>query len=200
MVVGCDLDVLDIFRLNSKTSQIELFVELISDVDGGLEVGIDEGVGYQIIDLEKNDGCQIIDLEKNDGYQIIDVERNVGVGENDFENSDEDCKYPLDAKENDSKNTDGFSSYKSDNKDGRQSSDDDGKEQKNYVDISKFGKEFHVDGGDGEITLKEGLLFANVNKFGEALKEYTIQKGCKIVKVKNEKSKVTCRCATLGCN
>ncbi|KAG5561539.1 hypothetical protein RHGRI_004547 [Rhododendron griersonianum] len=235
MVVGCDLDVLDMFRLNSKTSQIELFVEL-SDVDGGLEVGIDEGVGYQIIDLEKNDGCQIIDVEKNDGYQIIDVERNEGVGgkrknvqrdegdvpfanwlsdsdgngdyddmldvieEDDSENSDEDCQYPLVAKENDSENTDRFSSYESDNEDGRQSSDDDGKEQKNYVDISKFGKEFHVDGGDGEITLKEGLLFANVDKFREALKEYTIQKGCKIVRVKNEKSRVTCRCAALGCN
>ncbi|KAF7150533.1 hypothetical protein RHSIM_Rhsim02G0213500 [Rhododendron simsii] len=235
MVVGCDLDVLDMFRLNSKTCQIELFVEL-SDVDGGLEVGIDEGVGYQIIDLEKNDGCQIIDLEKNDGYQIIDVERNEGVGgkrknvqrdegddpfanwpsdsdgngdydnmldvieEDDSENSDEDCQYPLDAEENDSENTDGFSSYESDNEDGGQSSDNDGKEQMNYVDISKFGKEFHVDGGDGEITLKEGLLFANVDKFREALKEYTIQKGCKIVRVKNEKSRVTCRCAALGCN
>lgn len=106
----------------------------------------------------------------------------------------------MDAEENDSENTDGFSSYESDNEDGRQSSDDDGKEQKNYVDISKFGKEFHVDAGDGEITLKEGRLFANVDKFREALKEYTIQKGCKIVRVKNEKSRVTCRCAALGCN
>lgn len=115
MVVGCDLDVLDMFRLNSKTSQIELFVEL-SDVDGGLEVGIDEGVGYQIIDLEKNDGYQIIDVERNEGVggKRKNVQRDEGddpfsnwlsdsdgngddddildvIEEDDFENSDEDC-------------------------------------------------------------------------------------------------------------
>ncbi|KAI8563839.1 hypothetical protein RHMOL_Rhmol03G0140400 [Rhododendron molle] len=163
------------FRLNSKTSQIVLFVEL-SDVAEGLEVGIDEGVGYQIIDVEENDGYQIINVERNEG--VSGKRKNVQRDEGD----------------------DPFANWPSDSDDGRQSSNDDGKEEKNYVDISKFGIEFPVDGGDGEITLKEGLLFANVNKFREALKEYTIQKGCKIVRVKNEKRKVTCRCAALSCN
>ncbi|KAF7145405.1 hypothetical protein RHSIM_Rhsim04G0059700 [Rhododendron simsii] len=187
--------------LNSKTCQIELFVEL-SDVDGGLEI-IDvernEGAGGKRKNVQRDEGDDPFanwpsDSDGNGDYDnMLDV-----IEEDDSENSDEDCQYPLDAEENDSENTDGFSSYESDNEDGGQSSDDDGKEQKNYVDTSKFGKEFHVDGGDGEITLKEGLLFANVDKFREALKEYTIQKGYDITyKIRKYEGEHTCLASTI---
>lgn len=43
------------------------------------------------------------------------------------------------------------------------------------------------------------MLFGDVNKFREVLKEYTIQQGCKIVRDKNERGRVTCHCAALGC-
>ncbi|KAG5550082.1 hypothetical protein RHGRI_015138 [Rhododendron griersonianum] len=114
------------------------------------------------------------------------------------EHSDEDYSFSS-ANEDSGSSTDGFSSYESDNEDGRDSSDEEGKKGKTYVDITKFGQEFHVDGEEGKVILKENLLFENVDKFREVLKEYTIQKGCKIVKVKNEKSRVTCHCAALGC-
>ena len=47
--------------------------------------------------------------------------------------------------------------------------------------------------------MEKDILFDNVHKFREVLKDYTIQEGFILVKDKNEKSKVTCHCAAIGC-
>lgn len=63
MVLGCDLVVLDMFRLNSKTCQIELIVHVGED-GGTLEVGGDEGVRNEVIDLgDTNDEVEDLTRE-----------------------------------------------------------------------------------------------------------------------------------------
>ena len=62
-----------------------------------------------------------------------------------------------------------------------------------------YGKDCHPEPG-GKIILEKGLLFENVHKFREVLKDYTIQEGFILVRDKNEKSRVTCHCAAIGCH
>ncbi|XP_071939015.1 uncharacterized protein [Coffea arabica] len=50
-----------------------------------------------------------------------------------------------------------------------------------------------------EIEFKKGELFTNVDAFRAALKDYVIQKGFPIVRLKNEKSRVTAVCGVEGC-
>ncbi|KAL7264276.1 hypothetical protein ACSBR1_002269 [Camellia fascicularis] len=51
---------------------------------------------------------------------------------------------------------------------------------------------------DGEVVLKKGMIFPEVNTFRATLRDYTMQTGFKIVRDKNEKSRVTAHCATEG--
>nr|XP_027109085.1 uncharacterized protein LOC113728936 [Coffea arabica] len=51
----------------------------------------------------------------------------------------------------------------------------------------------------GEIELQKGQLFTNVDAFRAALKDYVIQKGFPILRLKNEKSRVTAVCGVEGC-
>ncbi|XP_027071866.1 uncharacterized protein [Coffea arabica] len=50
-----------------------------------------------------------------------------------------------------------------------------------------------------DIEFNKGLLFTNVDAFRAALKDYVIQKGFPIMRVKNEKSRVTAICGVEGC-
>ncbi|KAA8538993.1 hypothetical protein F0562_025685 [Nyssa sinensis] len=98
---------------------------------------------------------------------------------------------------------DGLSSYGSTNEAGYKSSNDDTTVAESNTkfkgfDDSAYGKEYHAKVGEN-IVLKEGLLFKNVNKFREVLQDFKIQEGCKIVRLKNEKSQVTCVCVVPSC-
>ncbi|XP_027075839.2 uncharacterized protein [Coffea arabica] len=50
-----------------------------------------------------------------------------------------------------------------------------------------------------EIEFKKGELFTNVDAFRAALKDYVIQKGFPIMRLKNENSRVTAVCGVEGC-
>lgn len=131
--------------------------------------GLDDELG----DFIEQDDSEFSDVDSNEGDDdLMDF-----IEEDDSKNSDEDYEYPLsDGNEDESDDSnDGLSSYESDDEDGRQSNDEEG-QPKSHIDITKFGKEFHVNGDDGKVILKKDLLFENVDKFREALKEYTIQK------------------------
>ena len=67
-----------------------------------------------------------------------------------------------------------------------------------YVDRGMLGKPFDFD-ADGKITLERNLMFRDVYHFREVLKDYIIQEGFEIIKLKNEKSRVTAKCAAEGC-
>ncbi|XP_028063588.1 uncharacterized protein LOC114266862 [Camellia sinensis] len=60
------------------------------------------------------------------------------------------------------------------------------------------GKEPYMN-QDGEVVLEEGMIFPEVNTFRATLRDYTVQTGFKIVRDKNEKSRVTAHCAAEGC-
>ncbi|WOL16958.1 hypothetical protein Cni_G25746 [Canna indica] len=67
-----------------------------------------------------------------------------------------------------------------------------------YIDRVMRGKIFER-AADGRVQLENGLLFLDVNEFREALQDYTIQEGFEIQRIKNEKARVTARCAINGC-
>ncbi|XP_027109456.1 uncharacterized protein [Coffea arabica] len=50
-----------------------------------------------------------------------------------------------------------------------------------------------------DIVFKKGLLFTNIDAFRAVLKDYVIQKGFPIMRLKNEKSKVIAICGVEGC-
>ncbi|GFZ06987.1 hypothetical protein Acr_18g0011570 [Actinidia rufa] len=128
MVVGSDLDVIEMFRLYCNTCPVDLYVE-VSDVEGP------EILGFQP------------PPPTDFPHEHIDV---------DDDSSDHEW-------------------------------------DENTINISdNEGEEFHVDAG-GRVRLAAVMLFGDVTKFREALRDFTIQEGCKIVREKNEKSRVTCR-------
>ncbi|KAK7255963.1 hypothetical protein RIF29_29398 [Crotalaria pallida] len=67
-----------------------------------------------------------------------------------------------------------------------------------YIDRGMKGKPF-VSEPDENVKLEVGLLFVNVNEFRVVLKDFVIQEGFEIERIKNEKTRVTARCAADGC-
>ena len=69
------------------------------------------------------------------------------------------------------------------------------------------GKQFHTPYNDKkpyqnskrEVVLEKGMIFADVNNFRASLKDYIVDTGFKIVRIKNKKSRVTAHCAAVGC-
>ncbi|XP_043718151.1 uncharacterized protein LOC122666107 [Telopea speciosissima] len=63
---------------------------------------------------------------------------------------------------------------------------------------------YKLQGNDGfderqRITLEVGLMYDDVNHFKKVLYEYVVHEGFQLLKQKNEKSRVTTRCAGNGC-
>ncbi|KAF7140647.1 hypothetical protein RHSIM_Rhsim06G0119600 [Rhododendron simsii] len=65
-------------------------------------------------------------------------------------------------------------------------------------DTSYYGKEPYVD-CEREVVLEEKMIFADVDAFRAKLRDYTVEKGFKIVRDKNEKPRVTAHCDVEGC-
>jgi hypothetical protein len=59
-------------------------------------------------------------------------------------------------------------------------------------------KKFEYD-DNGKIHLQRSQLFFDVNEFRDVLRDYIIQESFDILRVKNEKSRVTAICASEGC-
>ena len=66
-----------------------------------------------------------------------------------------------------------------------------------HVDRAIQGRRFIVE--EGSISLENGMVFTNVNEFREALRDFAIQEGFELVRVKNDKTRVTAHCASDGC-
>ncbi|KAI8548138.1 hypothetical protein RHMOL_Rhmol07G0249100 [Rhododendron molle] len=81
IVVSCDLDVLDMFRFNSRTCQIELIVDVGED-GGTLEVGGQEGVrndvmAHDVIDLSHD----VVEGLTSEAHNVQRIEGVNDVGE-----------------------------------------------------------------------------------------------------------------------
>ena len=66
-----------------------------------------------------------------------------------------------------------------------------------HVDMAIQGGRFIVE--EGSIRLENGMVFTNVNEFREALRDFAIQEGFELLRVKNDKTRVTAHCASDGC-
>ena len=71
-------------------------------------------------------------------------------------------------------------------------------DERPYLDKAYVGKKYEKS-SKGQITLERGMLFVNVDAFREALKDYVIQEGFEIVRIRNERSRITAMCADRGC-
>ena len=63
------------------------------------------------------------------------------------------------------------------------------------VDIEQIHVDRAIQGGrfiveEGSIRLENVMVFTNVNEFREALRDFAIQEGFELVKVKNDKARV----------
>jgi hypothetical protein len=67
-----------------------------------------------------------------------------------------------------------------------------------YLDRGMKGRIFEPL-SDGKVELEVGLLFVDVNEFRTALRDFVIQEGFEIKRIKNEKARVTAICAADGC-
>ncbi|XP_058183001.1 uncharacterized protein LOC131300952 [Rhododendron vialii] len=93
----------------------------------------------------------------------------------------------------------GLSDYQSGDDEGSMSSgSDEVIEHGAGFDTSYYGKEPYMD-CEGEVVLEKKMIFADVDAFRARLRDYTVEKGFKIVRDKNEKSRVTAHCDVEGC-
>ncbi|KAG5561793.1 hypothetical protein RHGRI_004739 [Rhododendron griersonianum] len=146
IVVGCDLDVLDMFRLCSRTCLIDLFVD-VGDADG---FGYTLSIGPQV-DVNVNEFVHPqVDVEVNDSFHpetdfsIFNVHESaheVVISDDTFDN--DSFGVWADASEISS---DGLSSYQSDDEGGRESSDHDDNDHGSAT-INWIFSECHTSGG-----------------------------------------------------
>ncbi|XP_028098382.1 uncharacterized protein LOC114298077 [Camellia sinensis] len=205
-----DFDVLDMFYVQGKSKTINLYVDIeysIGMSDGGhkSDVGNKNGGGG-------NHGVDVVDVEQD--YITLDVDdrdwnatvedQNQSDGNEILSDDDNKCSSEDDDAE--------FSDYQSgDDEVAYSTTDDDYDDGADCLDDEDMrfpgmkydgtynGKEPYMN-QDGEVVLEEGMIFPEVNTFRATLRDYTVQTGFKIVRDKNEKSRVTTHCAAEGCS
>ena len=137
-------------------------------------------------------------IRKNNDFTSDDVE---WVGESDDDHSDDfsDCHENVDVDDMvvfDSSD-DLFDIDNDVEAENHQSSDSD--KEGRAIDRAMEGIPYYV-GVDGKVRLVKDMLFNNVNHFREVLTDYVIQEGVEIVRVKNDRTRVTTYCKAKGCN
>ena len=75
----------------------------------------------------------------------------------------------------------------------------DSSESKPYLDRAYVGEIYKEPSKAKQLKLERGMLFANVDAFREVLKDYVVQEGFEIVRVRNERTRITTMCAGHGC-
>ncbi|KAK9285521.1 hypothetical protein L1049_024715 [Liquidambar formosana] len=182
--------------------------------NGNVKAGLgDQGNGG--IGLgEHDDGMGQVGLDDGLGEASLGEARlgdDLGFDDEVFAFSDEDEEWRPNADETDSTSDQGdvdsdvdsnhsnddLSDYHSNSNDsgGALDSDNDGVV---YPDRNLRGTIPEVSDG-GKITLKPGNIFGNAIEFREKLRDFVIQEGFNIRRVKNESKRVRCVCAADGC-
>ncbi|KAL7177397.1 hypothetical protein ACSBR2_030704 [Camellia fascicularis] len=211
-----DLDVLDMFYMQSVSRIINLYVDVVYSIGcEGEEVNAGDEVAVEI-DQSVHDGDG--DVDGDDEYHMDDF-----VG---FSDEDLDWNENVDA-ENESDST--SSEYVLSQDDGLGEDDGTLSDYQSGDDVMVYdvstdddlddepicrpkrrdfnGKQFHTPYDDkepylnpkGEVVLEKGMIFTDVNNFRASLKDCIVETGFKIVRDKNEKSRVTAYYATEGC-
>ncbi|KAF7136322.1 hypothetical protein RHSIM_Rhsim08G0160500 [Rhododendron simsii] len=182
-----DKSLMDMFNIDVVPSTLNLFVEMespdlclvehpsvvdVEDVEVVDATQDGHAYGYNDEDDDWNMDREG-EVESNDGGRLMDEIRGV--------------------------DDEGLSDYQSGDDEGNISSgSDEVTEHAARFDTSYYGKEPYVD-CKGEVVLEEKMIFANVDAFRAKLRDYTVEKGFKIVRDKNEKARVTAHCDVEGC-
>ncbi|KAH7866249.1 hypothetical protein Vadar_017624 [Vaccinium darrowii] len=184
-----DKAILDLFSMDGIPSTLNLFVEVetpnsIQVVNPNqLEVNGDQS---DVGEGNEGDG-HVYGFSDEDNGWIGDMEGEVEL--------DDGASLTVEIIEED----EGLSDYQSGDDEGCNSSgSDDDIESRVGFDATYGGKEPFLD-SEGEVVLEENMIFADVHAFRAKLRDYTVEKGFKIVRDKNEKGRVTAHCAFLGC-
>ncbi|KAF7154271.1 hypothetical protein RHSIM_Rhsim01G0131900 [Rhododendron simsii] len=203
MDVSSDLDVIEMFGFYCNICVLDLHVE-VCDVEGPpfpyIPSTTDTTLSFPSVSTNPHDCVNVEDDSSDHEWSKNSLDISDKEVEWDDESSEEFIGYGFE--EDIEVSSDGMSEYSLGDDGGKESSSDSdiityGPTFKPF-DPTKCGEEFQVD-ARGKIRLATGLLFGNATKFREVLKEFTIQEGCKIVREKNEKTRITCRCAVVGC-
>ncbi|XP_058184092.1 uncharacterized protein LOC131301721 [Rhododendron vialii] len=185
--INSDKSLIDMFHLDGVPSTLNLFVE-----------------------VESPNPCQVEHPSEVDGedVEVVETTQDGHV----YGYNDEDDDWNLDREgevesddggrlmvEISGVDDEGLSDYQSSDDEGNMSSgSDEGTEHGTGFDTSYNGKEPYVD-CEGEVVLEEKMIFADVDAFRAKLRDYTVEKGFKIVRDKNEKARVTAHCDVKGC-
>ncbi|CAK9180716.1 unnamed protein product [Ilex paraguariensis] len=192
---------------NRETDNVETRgINAESDV-GNVEtdvVNVQFEVGNGETDMGDND-------KENDEYDFSYEDKN-WRGDDDVPYSRNDCQYvgPISTCKEWDASSDGFSDYQSGNEGGRSSSDSDNveimngdskrKRKSKVYDTFEYETEFLVEnGGNSDWNLCKGMFFENVDLFRDALRDYIIKKGIKVIRKKNERARVTVHCVVARC-
>ncbi|XP_028115334.1 uncharacterized protein LOC114313164 [Camellia sinensis] len=215
-LVENDLDVLDMFYVQGRSKTINLYVNIeysIGMSDGGHKSNVgNENHGVDAVDVEQDYHTIDVDEEyhQDNVYGFSDEDRDWNATAEDENQSDANEILSDDDNECSSDDAE-LSDYQSgDDEVPYSSTDDDYDDEADCLDDEEMrfpgmkydgtynGKEPYMN-QDGEVVLEEGMIFPEVNTFRATLRDYTVQTGFKIVRDKNEKSRVTAHCAAEGC-
>ncbi|KAK4478981.1 hypothetical protein RD792_014488 [Penstemon davidsonii] len=226
-IVSTYTESLEMFRLNKGRKIIDIFVQVKESwkpsgppiIDGliineeGTKSGGDED-GYEGSGDEESDvGEEEESTENEDENNGRNAQNDYGEGE---EQTSEGEKANGEGDENEGENhvggedvneersDDGLSDYQSDDNDNLKKKyesnfddeNDDEYDPHNY--LSKKQKEFNYEDGC-RVELVFGDVFYSIHEFREALRTFSIQEGFEFVRIKNERKRVTVKCASEGC-
>ncbi|KAL0375678.1 UNVERIFIED_CONTAM: hypothetical protein Scaly_0685400 [Sesamum calycinum] len=168
--VVCDEDVIEMFHRNVVTAEVHVWIhaELITPL----------GAELHVIDLDAEEDVQ------TDGDECDSAR---GAGQT---NEDEDDGL-MSGYSSDDAPLDAVSENEGDeDEDEGEDEDEDEPEDpmKNYLHRNMYEG---AEGEDQKIHLEQGMIFENVDKFREVLRDYVVQEGFVIVRLKNERTRVT---------
>ncbi|CAK9167543.1 unnamed protein product, partial [Ilex paraguariensis] len=196
-----------------KMGEFEHDIVVLSGINVESEVGNVE-TGVANVHFEVGNGeIDVGDNDKEDDVYGFSFEDEDWRGEgDDVPDSRNDCQYvrPISTCEEWDASSDGFLDYQSGNEGGRSNSDSDDLENMNgdnkrkkkskVYDTSEYGTEFHVEnGGNSDWDFCVGMLFENLDLFRDALRDYIIKKGIKVIRKKNERTTVIVHRAAERC-
>jgi hypothetical protein len=174
--IKTDSHVLDMFKLNSNCINIHLYVTPLNFDDSEITGAVPE-----IVISESDDEWKISnESEQSEGEETDSMSSLANEEERRNENSNDELS--------DFEEKHDVATF--------DNSDDD--KVSIYIDRGMKGKLFAHE-SNGKVKLEAGLLFGDVNEFRAALRDFVIQEGFEIKRIKNEKSRVTAKCASDGC-
>ncbi|XP_059670866.1 uncharacterized protein LOC132316402 [Cornus florida] len=195
LLLNRDDDMIIMFEMNSDVREIDIIVEF---VDKGVPINLDSQCPLQNSEGEDEDS------EGEDEDSDDSQKSNYSFSNSD---DDEDCNegnegneaHDWDNIELESESSDNSYGDLSDYSDSAEFSGESGDERKGFVHQHIKGIVFKY-GANGEIKFVKDHLFDNINHFRTVLKEYSVQKGFKLVMKKNERIRVTSHCGNPGCH